>query len=987
MAKIRLVLLFIVISSLILLSHPLEASHEVVKWFRLNIPSQGKAGGWVLASGSDVKHLALAIDGTLYAYVEGLPSTLYKSADGGSSWSPVGGVDDVIVAIATSPADPNVIYYATESSVYKSTDAGSSFFKLGGNPGGAGSDNIEITSIAVAYRDGHHLIAVGTGDLDLSQYGGVYLLDESTPFSDWLDTGVGNYDVYALAFSPDFSSGGKLVAVLTDEVDTWVSFMDSSGWGSTLASAKLNRDNSPISIVVQSHASIAFPEDYDSKANCILFIGIDSGAGGGDVYMVSGVPLPGSSVAIDLNIGSSYGFPNLDITSLAIAGKAASATILAGIASSGEVYRSSDGGSSWMRCQKPPTGESETYVVLAPNFLTTGLAYASTSGLGSAFSYTLDGGSSWNQIALIDTTISNIVDLAFSPDFSQDKTLFMLTHGSEESLWRSRDDGESWERVFSRTLASADSLALVEHSPRQGSEVLFLAGVKGGKAAIWRSLDNGETFAPPQITSDPESGASFPIDILAVADDDTLFIGSFDGSKALLYETTNGGLSYSLLAKAGDEPLKSIALSPRFEEDETIILGNSAGWIYCSRDGGKSFEPLPPDATSPPLVGPVILAFDPHFERSGTIYAASSAPDGGIHRFSLSSSTSWVSIDSSLPPGSMLSGLVLSPRGVLYASNFKADEGMERSLNPTYPLGPTFETVSRGLEEGATLSGLWLAGDRLWSIDSTNIRLLSFIDSLAQAVILTSPPDGSSGMGTVLSEAVSDLSLDWEPLDGATTYQWQLDIDTDFSTIPAGFEGISRASGARLPELMPATTYYWRVRVSEPILSPWSDKWSFTTALPTQTIGLELIHPKASSSGVELRPLFQWSAVAGAEAYELIVATDPAFSHPVILKTGDYALSDTAWRCNVNLDYDTTYYWKVRALGAGTSSAWSASSAFTTTSPPTLESPLSPAPPPPPPPRQPVNFEWLKYLVGSLCLVIVLLVVIILVLILFPRRV
>ena len=91
--------------------------------------------------------------------------------------------------------------------------------------------------------------------------------------------------------------------------------------------------------------------------------------------------------------------------------------------------------------------------------------------------------------------------------------------------------------------------------------------------------------------------------------------------------------------------------------------------------------------------------------------------------------------------------LVLSAEGTLYAANSNADGGMERCLNPTYPLGPSFESVSRGLEEGAKLVGLWLVEHQLWSVDSAHTSLVSYYDSLTQPVSLTSPLDKAPGVG------------------------------------------------------------------------------------------------------------------------------------------------------------------------------------------------------------------------------------------------
>ncbi len=879
---------------------PAIATPDVVEWSTVSIPTEGKPGNWVLADGSDIQHLTMAIDGTIYAYANpsGTSYTLFKTDDG-FSWSYTGKVTDALVDIATSPNDADTIYYATLSSVYKSTDAGSSFTSLASNPGGAGSDNIQITAIDVALLDNDYIIAVGTRDTDSLEYGGVHILDESKR-TGWFDTNLGNYDVYAVAFSPNFASDQQIVAVVTDEADTLVTTnIDGDGWGQAVGDAI-------ISGITPDSAAIAFPNDYDfdvTTGGYILFVAIDAGGDSGDVYMIEGVEAPDLSVATDLNIGADYGQSNVDVTSLAVNGGTTSAYLLAGAASSAQVYHSTDGGSSWTTSSKPPTGESKTYVLMAPDFAQHNKAYAATSGSNSAFSYTTDGSVTWNQMGLIDTGISSIVDLAVSPNYSQDNTLFMLTWGSEHSLWRSLNGGEGWERLYCSTLADVDSIDLVELPPQYDSDVIFIAGSSNGSPAIWKSTDNGQKFTHRSVP--------FTIDTWAVVNDKTLFIGSYDGSNGLVYRTTNSGLSYSI-AIAGSQSLNSIALSPAYDSDETILIGNTNGWVYWSNDSGNSFEPLPHDATSPPFTGSITIAFDPEYSENNTIYAASDTADGSIYRFIIDDSTNWKKIDSILPAGGMIGQLMVSVDGTLYATNFKADGGMERSLNPTYSLSPTFETVTRGLDAGATLTGLWLHHNQLWSIDTTNSRLMTYTDSLTEPVTLTSPQDKAQGIGTMINHTISQVSLDWETSDGATKYQWQLDHEKDFSSVPAGFEDSTEASQAKLPALEPATTYYWRVRATEPVLSPWSSKWSFTTSLGSETIAPELYSPEAGASNVELTPVFQWSAIAVADSYELVVSTNASLGNSLIAKMGDDALRTTAWQCDLILNYNTTYYWFVR---------------------------------------------------------------------------
>jgi len=207
-----------------------------------------------------------------------------------------------------------------------------------------------------------------------------------------------------------------------------------ANWGTTIGNAILDKDNSGTStpVAVAASAAIAFPGDYDSDAtsgSCIQFIAIDTGAGEGDVYKISGAEAPSNSAATDLNVGSAYGLSNIDVTGLAAYGDSP-------------------------KSRKEPTGGSMTYVLMSPDFSSTGKVYSATSGDESAFSISQDNGNAWNQVSLIDTDISTIVDLAPSPSYSRDNTLFLLTYGSKHSLWRSLNGGNTWEttRITSQYL-------------------------------------------------------------------------------------------------------------------------------------------------------------------------------------------------------------------------------------------------------------------------------------------------------------------------------------------------------------------------------------------------------------------------------------------------------------------------------------------------------------------------------------------------------
>ena len=419
--------------------YPVSAA-DAVQFTAVNIPVDGIYGKWILANGSDISCLTLANDGTLYccANPSGTTRTLFKSADGGRSWTTPGKVTDTIIDIAALPQDCAAIYYATTTRVYKSADGGSTFISLPPNPGGAGSGNVLITSIDVVCVGDVNTVAVSTIDTDASQFGGVYLLEENPGGGTWVNTGFCNYDVYRVAFSPDYANDRQIFAIASDEADTFVSCRVNSGnWGQMIGNVR-------IAGIVPSAANIAFPDSYNfSSGAAAFFLGIDTGINKGDVYIINNAITPTTYSATDLNIGLHYGQSAVDIAGLTISGS----TILAGCATQALVYLSKDGGITWTQCTKPPTGQRQTCLLSAPDFNTRHKVYAVTRGQESAFSYSNDGGLTWNQISLIDTKISDI------PDFTTPgtDTAFMLSFNSDnqkQSLWRTIDKGGTWERIF-----------------------------------------------------------------------------------------------------------------------------------------------------------------------------------------------------------------------------------------------------------------------------------------------------------------------------------------------------------------------------------------------------------------------------------------------------------------------------------------------------------------------------------------------------------
>ena len=79
-----------------------------------------------------------------------------------------------------------------------------------------------------------------------------------------------------------------------------------------------------------------------------------------------------------------------------------------------------------------------------------------------------------------------------------------------------------------------------------------------------------------------------------------------------------------------------------------------------------------------------------------------------------------------------------------------------------------------------------------------------------------------------------------------------------------------------------------------------------------------LVSPADSAVQVELNPTLEWNGVNGAESYQVQVALDDQFTNIIV----DSTTQSTSMTIN-GLDYDTPYYWRVRASNYTGDGMWS----------------------------------------------------------------
>ena len=184
------------------------------------------------------------------------------------------------------------------------------------------------------------------------------------------------------------------------------------------------------------------------------------------------------------------------------------------------------------------------------------------------------------------------------------------------------------------------------------------------------------------------------------------------------------------------------------------------------------------------------------------------------------------------------------------------------------------------------------------------------------------PPQLASPANTAVDIEPEEVRFLWGKFNDATTYHIQVAEDRDMENIV--FED-DRLYNNSVPvfDLDYFTKYYWRVKIiSFDHVGLWSDVWEFTTGLSSPL----LTAPDSNATDVETQVYLQWENVTGKEEYELLVSTDKDFND-IVLSSEDIKVN---FKIVNDLEYETEYFWKVRAVYQYGNGPWSNVWNFTT---------------------------------------------------------
>lgn len=199
-------------------------------------------------------------------------------------------------------------------------------------------------------------------------------------------------------------------------------------------------------------------------------------------------------------------------------------------------------------------------------------------------------------------------------------------------------------------------------------------------------------------------------------------------------------------------------------------------------------------------------------------------------------------------------------------------------------------------------------------------------------VLLPPKPIYPANNATGLSQ---NITFEWSASEGGTTYEFNLATDLAFTNIFWGSQGIP-GTKVYVPNLDNSVTYYWRTRVTNSEgTSVWSQTYKFRTGIKL----LETPFLVAPLNGSEKNPVTKvtakWDTVPAAKKYIFQLDVTQNFIKPIINVSDVLVPSFDI----TSLNYNTIYYWRVKAVNDTTASDWSPIWSFSTL----LQIPTDPA--------------------------------------------
>jgi photosystem II stability/assembly factor-like uncharacterized protein len=576
----------------------------------------GSSGGWVrkstdygstwttLSNGLPPGVNSLAMDaasseiiyaGTL-SFAPDLPTAVYKSSDGGTTWAISDPASGIALSLEADPHRPGVIFAgAIGGFVRRTTDGGDTWTTTftGTSPVGsvqvdpANSDRVYIATLAGAYHslDGGATWTKLTGLTAPNVWGiGIGPLEPNVIYAATNDHGI----FQSFDFGTTWSNVSPPLTAYNVSVDpqdpnyvyaaTRTGMWWSSDHGATWEPRGLS-DKGVFSVVAQAngvvHAGTPIGAEVSTDRGA-TWSSLDPGLGGSHAFGYAITVDPNnrkkiftsqlvSTISVSLDGGETW--QASDKGYLARAARAVnvdptdSSRVYAGSFQAAGLYKSLDGGATW---QRRLFGSASVYVwVPTVDPIEPNIVYAGTSGDGMWKS--LDYGDSWTKLVGPAGTVQGI-----TVDPGNNLRVFAAT---PQGIFKSENGGGTWTNglpgaAWSITFVAADS------------DVVYATSKMSG---VYKSTDRGMTWvAINNGITNLTMGRSAPV-LVHPENPDILYTASEGGGG--VYKSKDGGASwYEVNVGLADTSVIGLAMDP--ERPKTLYLSGPTG-VYKTVTGGE----------------------------------------------------------------------------------------------------------------------------------------------------------------------------------------------------------------------------------------------------------------------------------------------------------------------------------------------------------------------------------------------------------------
>ena len=882
------------------------------------------------------------------------------------------------IAVAPDDPELVAVVTDNRTAVYLSDDGGHSWEGKWENSTAFDLNGTLISDIAISPKyDDTYDIAIGTRYPDGNTTGDVWLIT-LFEFGGWKaqelqidpDAAGTGADVSTVRFSPEYAEDKSILAIASSANDIAPALQDRTFLctGERNTATKETTWTTFIEIIDPSKSSLgdspdeeeiifsdlALPsQNYREGKNWIAYTSYYSNSTTecDDVYRIE--EDSEQAYRLDVKGGNEVGIASIDyqgsiLLAGEVSGKGGSANALIHICSNPD-----DCFPKWEEPTKQPTGGASSGRANAQVvWLTSSIAYCATSTNNvtnatewadtnvstghpwhgasldeSALSKSEDSGDTWNQLSLIDTEMTFLCDYAF---FANNTILYLASinniNPAFDSIWRTEKTGtealtETWQRVL--CLDGEDNIILRPTPEWEEEEQIYFAVPETDDVKY--SENEGQSWEEVWECPDVTDLAVVSDELLYILDDDVLNRYSWNetlygGSWEWEYDIDTGLDSGSVVLAHGT---KYVFVSENEDKDR----------IAYSSDGGEIFNVT----ESLPEPGETQLAVDEEFNSNKFIYAASDDSSSDIYRWAIGASTSWKEMNTG---AGGFHGLAQIDE-VLYGA-YAYSAGVARTLVPHLEMirVTDWDYTDAGLDperfKSRSLKAISNEDVELWAIDGENYDFPNEQGCLwvyTDAFVLETPwpntpaLDDSRPCDECTCRA-EDFCFRWRMLPSTEKYELWIALDEDFTAIiheevditPDALRSPAWCPSSSSVQFICGETYFWKVRSCEStegerIRSRWSPTMKFTVKECSTEEGAVylapiLLVPDIGSKNVRRSPTFSWEGFPPTTEYEFILASDDALSQVVVSEK----VPATTYQYKGSLDWDTTYYWQVKAI-------------------------------------------------------------------------